>query len=470
MVHGRQENNAPASKTKEGSVKTFPKDFIWGVASSSFQIEGATREDGRGPSIWDTFCMTPGRIADGSDGTIACDHYHLWERDLDLMKELGIKAYRFSIAWPRIFPEGRGRKEQRGIDFYKRLVDGMLERGIEPWATLYHWDLPQSLQNYGGWLVRQTAEAFADYAETMVEALKDRVGHWITLNEPWCSAILSHRIGEHAPGFKDGSAAVRAAHHLLLAHGLAMPRMRAMAPQAKHGITLNLTPAVVMGDLATDRQEAAIYDGDFNRWYLDPIFRGAYPEDIKRYYEDQGYVSQAQGGWDFIRGGDLDAIRSNIDYLGVNFYTRAVFGRKRSPEQEKKCLADPKEYTAMGWEICPDDLENLFVRLHRDYSCPAYYITENGAAFDDTLTAQGRVHDTHRVQYYHEHLRRVHQSIERGIPLKGYFAWSIMDNFEWAHGYAKRFGLVYVDYNNQKRFPKDSYFYYQKVARTHALP
>lgn len=454
---------------KQKKEMIFPKDFTWGVASSSFQIEGATREDGRGPSIWDTFCLTPGRIADRSNGDIACDHYHLWEKDLDLMVELGIKAYRFSIAWPRIFPEGRGKVEERGLDFYKRLVDGMLRRGLEPWATLYHWDLPQSLQNTGGWLDRKTAEAFADYAEVVVGALKDRVGHWITLNEPWCSAVLSHRIGEHAPGFQDGSYAVRAAHHLLLAHGLAMPRMRALAPHAKHGITLNLTPAVVMGQSSQDQKEGRIFDGDFNRWYLDPVLKGFYPEDMKRHYEAQGYVRPEDGGWSFIKDGDLKIIQAPNDFLGVNFYTRSVFGRHRTSEEEKKLLADPTQYTAMGWEICPDDLENLFVRLHREYPCPAYYITENGAAFEDKLTGEGRVHDLHRVQYYQDHLRRVYQCTTRGIPLKGYFAWSIMDNFEWAHGYAKRFGLIYVDYTNQKRFPKDSYYFYQKVARTNSL-
>jgi beta-glucosidase len=416
-------------------IQTYPPGFVWGAASSSFQIEGASRVDGRGPSIWDTFCLTPGRIADHSDGTVACDHYHLWEKDLDLMRDLGVSAYRFSIAWPRIYPEGRGKVQTKGLDFYNRLVDGMLARGIAPWVTLYHWDLPQSLQNYGGWTSRSTAEAFADYAATVVKSLGDRVQHWITLNEPFCSAVLGHRTGEHAPGFTDGGLALRAAHHLLLGHGLALSRMRELAPKAQHGITLNLTPTYIDQDTPEAQRDARFTDGDLNRWYLDSLFKGFYPEDMKRAYEQRGFIDvqrpSAEGfpgaserGWSFIKENDLRIISQPIDFLGVNFYTHCVIGRSRSPEQERLLRKDGNQYTAMGWEIAPQALEDLLVRLHSDYPCPSYYITENGAAFDDHVEADGRIHDHHRVEYYRRHLEKVSDICHRGIPLKGYFAWS----------------------------------------------
>jgi beta-glucosidase len=454
-------SNQPASRV-------FPKDFVWGTASSSFQIEGASDVDGRGPSIWDTFCATPGKIADKTDGRIACDHYHLYEHDLDLMKELGVSAYRFSIAWPRIIPTGTGRVETRGLDFYERLVDAMLKRGITPWVTLYHWDLPQTLQDGGGWTNRATAEAFADYAVAVANRLKGKVKHWITHNEPWCVAVLGHRTGEHAPGVKDGNAALKAAHHVLLSHGLAMTRLREILPKEQLGITLNLNPAWAYGSTIKDRRDAQIFDGDFNRWYLDAVLKGHYPEDMQRHYESVGDIKG--DGWSFIKPGDLECISQPMDFLGVNYYTRAVFGRHLSPQEDAREKADPSRYTAMGWEVSPETLEELMVRLHREYPMPAYYITENGSAYTDQVSPDGSIQDDGRTQYLVRHLAALQAASARGVPVKGYFAWSIMDNFEWAHGYAKRFGLVYVDYKTQKRTPKKSFYTYREVVRGNAIP
>ena len=456
------------SSKNHNSKNLFPHGFVWGTASSSFQIEGATEVDGRGPSIWDTFCAMPGKIADHTDGKVACDHYHLYERDLDLMKELGVRAYRFSVAWPRIIPTGRGKVESRGLDFYDRLVDAMLARNIEPWVTLYHWDLPQALQEQGGWTSRQTAEAFAEYAAVVAERLKGRVQHWITHNEPWCVAVLGHRTGEHAPGWKDGNAALKAAHHVLLSHGQAMLRMRDILPDHQLGITLNLNPAWAYAATVKDRRDAQIFDGDFNRWYLDAVLKGRYPEDMQRHYESVGDIKG--DGWSFVHEGDLECISQPIDFLGVNYYTRATFGKHQGPAEELQERSDPSRYTAMGWEVSPETLEELMIRLHREYPVPAYYITENGSAYEDTVLADGSVQDDARAQYLMRHLAALQAACIRGVPVKGYFAWSIMDNFEWAHGYAKRFGLIYFYYETQKRIPTKSFHAYREVVRANGVP
>lgn len=446
--------------------KTFPADFLWGTASSSFQIEGTEAGDGRGDSIWDEFCRQPGKIADGSDGKRACEHYKRWPEDVAMMARLGAKAYRFSIAWPRIFPDGRGQLNAKGMDFYKRLVDGLLEKSIAPWVTLYHWDLPQALENKGGWRNRDTAYAFADYAEAVVKHLGDRVGHWITHNEPWCVAVLGHRTGEHAPGLQNPLAAIQTAHHVLLSHGLAMPRIRSQAPKATAGITLNLNPAYPANpDRPEDIEATRWFDGDFNRWYLDPVFYARYPEDMMRAYEKQKYLSSKD--WAFIQSEDLKQIAQPIDFLGVNYYSRAVLG-DRGP-QEIQAQKDPLRYTAMGWEIYPEGLTDLMLRLHKEYPAKAYYITENGAAYPDLIDPKGEVHDPHRVRYYARHAEQMARICEQGVPLKGYFAWSIMDNFEWAHGYAKRFGLVYVDYPTQRRIPKSSFKWLQETIATNQV-
>lgn len=443
----------------------FPRDFLWGAASSSYQIEGTSPGDGRGRSIWDDFCDQPGRISDASNGSVACRHVDLYAQDVDLLADLGVKAYRFSIAWPRILPDGRGPINQAGLDFYKKLIDALLAKGITPWVTLYHWDLPSTLERAGGWRHRDTAYAFADYAAICARGLGDRVKHWITHNEPWCVAVLGHRTGEHAPGMRDPLACLRAAHHVLLSHGLAVPRLRQESPNAEVGITLNLNPAYpATPGKAEDERETRLFDGDFNRWYLDPIFRGCYPEDMVAHHTQLGHFGIDPS---LVQARDLAEIAQPIDFLGVNFYSRAVLGERGPGEEARK--KDPEHYTQMGWEIYPQGLTDLMRRLAREYPSKAYYITENGAAYEDTLTDAGRVHDQARERYYLRHLAEVAKSIEHGVPLKGYFAWSIMDNFEWAFGYSRRFGLAYVDYATQKRTPKDSFLRLKQVIKDQAL-
>ncbi|PYE54627.1 GH1 family beta-glucosidase [Deinococcus yavapaiensis] len=425
----------------------FPPGFVFGVATSSYQIEGATHEDGRGPSIWDTFCREPGRISDGSSGDVACDHYHRWPEDLDLIRSLGTDAYRFSIAWPRIQPSGKGPANEKGLDFYERLVDGMLERGLAPYATLYHWDLPQALQDEGGWANRDVASRFAEYARLVAERLGDRVRSYATLNEPWCSSILSYQIGEHAPGLRDRKLALAAAHHLLLGHGEATRVLRSLTKTAEVGIVLNLNPAYPASNDAADVAAARRSDGTFNRWFLDPIFKGAYPQDIVEAYGDD---------MPSVESGDFDVISSAIDFLGVNYYSRSVDsanGQVRPSESS---------YTHMNWEVYPRGLTDLLVRVQRDYAPKAMFVTENGAAYEDELEG-GRVHDTERVKYFQEHLEAVRDAVRFGANVRGYFAWSLMDNFEWAFGYSRRFGLVYTDYGNQSRVLKNSALWYQAL-------
>lgn len=430
----------------------FPADFVWGVATSSYQIEGATTEAGRSPSIWDTFSATPGKVLDGSSGAVACDHYHRWESDLDLIRDLGVGAYRFSVSWPRILPEGKGRIEARGLDFYERLVDGMLERGLDPWLTLYHWDLPQVLQDAGGWPNRDTAYAFAELAEAVSARLGDRVANWATLNEPWCSAYLGYEDGEHAPGLKDRRQHLQASHHLLLAHGLAMPLMRRNAKAARHGIVLNLNPAYPATGSEADARAAERFDGFFNRWYLDPLFEGRYPQDAWDGYGE--HVPRVQDG-------DLAIIAAPLDYLGVNFYSRTVAAD--APNSPWPSIGGGRvegERTAMGWEVYPAALTELLVRLRRDYTALPIYITENGAAYPDEVV-DGEVDDRDRLTYVKSHIDALKTAAERGAPADGYFAWSLMDNFEWAHGYTKRFGLVHVDYDTQRRTLKRSAKWYR---------
>jgi beta-glucosidase len=442
----------------------FPNHFIWGGATSSYQIEGAWNEDGKGESIWDRFAHTPGKIEDGSTGDVACDHYHRWRDDIALMKALGLKAYRFSVSWPRILPSGRGKVNQAGLDFYSRLVDGLLEAGIRPFATLYHWDLPQALQDQGGWPARNTAEAFGEYAQVVSRALGDRVKDWMTINEPWCVSFLSHQIGEHAPGWKDNwAAAIRAAHHALLAHGWAVPVLRANSPGAEVGIVLNCVPAYPASPSEADAQAARAFDGYFNRWFLDPLFGRGYPEDKLTEYTLAGY---APSGWeDLILPGDLDTISVATDFLGINYYNRAVIRNHSVPDsQNLPPTVQPREQvTDMGWEVYPDGLYDLLLRIHREYAPPKIYIAENGASYSDGPNDQAQIHDARRLAYVRDHLVACHRAIQNGVPLSGYFIWSLMDNFEWAKGYTQRFGVVWVDYATQQRVPKDSARWYQGV-------
>lgn len=442
--------------------RQFPAGFLWGAATAAFQIEGATKEDGRGESIWDRFCATPGKVRNGDTGDPACDHYHRWREDIALMKELGLQAYRFSIAWPRIIPDGDGPVNQAGLDFYDRLVDGLLEAGIRPFATLYHWDLPQALEDRGGWPNRATAHAFARYADVVARRLGDRVKDWITHNEPWCASWLSYFIGEHAPGIRNGPA-LEAAHHLLLSHGLAVEAIRAAAPAAQVGITLNFSPAHPASESQADRDAARRHDGFFNRWFADPVFRGSYPEDMVELYQQIGAAAPVQAG-------DMETIAAPIDFLGVNYYNRAVVRHDEDSHGLRYSTLEPEgEYTHMGWEVYPDALRELLVRLHRDYRPAAMYITENGAAYPDEVSPDGQIHDEARRSYLERHLAACHAAIGEGAPLKGYFVWSLLDNFEWAWGYSRRFGIVYVDYATQRRILKDSAHYYRRVIAANAV-
>lgn len=430
--------------------------FTWGVATSSYQIEGAADEGGRGPSIWDTFSRIPGAIDNADNGDIACDHYHRYNEDLDLIQWLGVNAYRFSIAWPRVIPSGVGAPNRVGIDFYDRLIDGALERGITPWPTLYHWDLPQALQDKGGWNNRDCAYWFADYAHLMAERFSDRIKNWTTLNEPFCSAWLGHLYGVMAPGIKDLQTAINASHHLLLGHGLAARAIRESAADAKVGIVLNFTPAVPLRDTADDKVAASLADGFDNRWFADPVFKGIYPSDVIA-----GLNKEVP-----ILAGDMEAISTPLDFLGINYYTRqtVTLDPTNHPLPYKQINVEGKERTAMGWEVHAPSLKDLILRITKDYNPSEIYITENGSAWDDKFE-NGKIVDTNRVNYLERHLDAVLEAKAAGAPVNGYFAWSLMDNFEWAFGYSKRFGIIHVDYTTQKRTPKASAYYYRDRIR-----
>ncbi len=455
---------------------TFPDGFSWGAATAAFQIEGATAEDGRTDSIWDVFCREPGRVLGGDTGDVACDHYHRVPEDIALLAELGLDTYRFSTAWPRIRPDG-GPVNQKGLDFYSRLVDELLGKGIKPWLTLYHWDLPQALEDQGGWTNRDTAYRFADYAQTVHDALGDRVPTWTTLNEPWCSSLLAYGAGAHAPGRTDPRAAVAALHHLLLGHGLAVQVLRDggvgtggvgdSIGSGSVGITLNLSP-VDPADPSSeaDREVARRVDGLQNRVFLDPVLRGRYPEDVWADLTPYGLP-------DLVQDGDLDTIGGPIDVLGVNYYYTLTMRADTEPHLPTTWIGaenavDTPEglpTTEMGWEIEPSGLHAMLVRLHKEYAGTPVVITENGAAFDDQVASDGAVHDEDRRAFLEGHLRACHQAIADGVDLRGYLAWSLMDNFEWAFGYSKRFGIVRVDYDTQRRTVKDSARWYAQVVR-----
>ncbi|MFC3452720.1 GH1 family beta-glucosidase [Amycolatopsis speibonae] len=440
-------------------MSTFKPGFLWGAATSSYQIEGAVAEDGRGPSIWDTFAASPGAVDNGDTGAVAADHYHRYRDDVALMAELGLGAYRFSIAWPRIQPDGSGAVEQRGLDFYRKLVDALLEHDIQPWPTLYHWDLPQPLEDTGGWPSRDTAERFADYAAIVHDALSDRVAHWTTLNEPWCSAFLGYATGRHAPGRREPAAAVRAAHHLLLGHGLAAEAMS----DSTVGISLNLTDVSPATRGEPDLDAARRIDGMQNRLFLDPVLLGEYPADVRA---DLAGVTS----FDHVRPGDLKTIAAPLDFLGINYYSPMLVAGAAAPTPSAYVGSDRvaqvdggRPRTSIGWEIDERGLLNLLRRLKRDYPATALYVTENGAAFEPP------VHDKARIAYLDGHLRACAAAIAQGVPLKGYFAWSLLDNFEWSYGYAQRFGLLHVDYETQERTLKDSARWYAGVIARKAL-
>lgn len=439
----------------------FPEGFLWGAATAAYQVEGAVNEDGRSPSIWDTFSHTPGKITNNDTGDVACDHYHRYAEDIDLMAHLGLKAYRFSIAWPRILPQGTGQVNQVGLDFYDRLVDGLLAKGILPFATLYHWDLPQALQDRGGWPERSIVDAFVSYADVVSRRLGDRVRHWMTLNEPWVISFLGYGNGMHAPGIADEAAFLRAAHHLLLAHGHAVPVLRANSDaQTQIGMVLSLGWVDSASNSPEDQAAARRHDGFFNRWFLDPIFKGAYPDDmVKVFGASMPSVSDE----------DMRIIATPFDFLGVNYYTRSVVAAGQEPPFRPRMERPAGEYTEMDWEVYPLGLYNLLTRLHREYGPRAMYITENGAAFKDELSADGKVIDPRRLAYLRAHFEQAHRAIGDGVPLRGYFVWSLMDNFEWGYGYTKRFGITYIDYPTQRRILKQSGEWYREVIRSNAL-
>jgi beta-glucosidase len=432
--------------------RTFPADFVWGAATAAYQIEGAVDADGRGESIWDRFSATPGKVRNAETGAIACDFYNRYPEDVQLIRSLGLDAFRFSIAWPRVLPEGRGRVNAAGLDYYDRLVDELLANGIEPYATLYHWDLPQVLEERGGWPARETAEAFVEYTEAVAGRLGDRVTRWITHNEPWVVAWLGYSWGVHAPGRTSDADAIATSHHLLLSHGWAVDVLRREVPNAQVGITLNLAHVDAAGDTPEDLDAARIVDGNLNRWYLDPLFRGAYPEDMLEHYAPDAPD---------VRDGDLEAISAPIDFLGVNNYSRHLVRASANGEGPHMVRDPESQYTDMGWEIYPQGLYQLLARVRDDYGPAAIYITENGAAFGDIRSHDGQVHDPERRDYIAQHVDAVGRALEEGVPMKGYFVWSLLDNYEWAFGYGKRFGIVYVDYPTLERVPKDSAHWYR---------
>ncbi len=449
------------------SRKTFPEEFIWGAATSSQQIEGATGEGGRGESIWDRFAAMSGKIEDGSNPGVACDHFHRWRQDIELMKWLGLDAYRFSIAWPRIIPTGTGQVNAAGLDFYDSLVDGLLEAGIEPFPTLYHWDLPQVLQDKGGWAARDTAEAFVEYSAAVTRRLGDRVKTWVTHNEPWCIATLGHEEGHHAPGHLDPAETLRVAHHLLLSHGWATEAIRREVAGAQVGIVHNYCPSYPATDSDGDHDAARWFDGFFNRWYLDPVFKGSYPADAVADRVAAGHLESPD--MPFVEDGDMAAIATPIDFLGINYYSRNVMeaGPDGKPRDAKS--VPKEELTDMGWEVYPEGLYDSLMRVHNEYGPKKIYIAENGAAYDYPVDTEGRIADTKRVTYLRDHFLAARRAMEDGVPLAGYFVWSLMDNFEWGFGFTKRFGLYGVDFATQERIPKDSAFWYRDVTAANAV-
>ncbi|MEU8247442.1 GH1 family beta-glucosidase [Nonomuraea sp. NPDC048916] len=454
----------------------FPESFVWGAATASYQIEGAVKEDGRGQSIWDTFSHSPGNVAGGDTGDVACDHYHRYADDVSLMRELRLAAYRFSVAWPRVQPDGSGPANPKGLAFYDMLVDKLLEAEISPYVTLYHWDLPQALEERGGWTDRDTAYRFAEYAEAVHDRLGDRVGHWATLNEPWVAAFLGYGNGVHAPGRRDPASAMRAAHHLLLGHGLAARRLRELGAQE---LMLVVNSAPVLTPAQVNDPEAVAGPADaaaahrihtlLTRQFLDPAIYGRYPEEVLE-------TAERNGGTGHIKDGDLETIAAPIEQIGVNYYNPCVV--EAGPGEPADAAWPGSEgvrfagadapTTAMGWPIVPDGLSRLLIRLSRDYPQVGLMVTENGAAFDDVVE-NGRVHDADRVSYLDGHLREVHRAIEAGADLRGYLVWSLLDNFEWAEGYRRRFGIVHVDYSTQARVPKDSALWYRDVIVRNGL-
>lgn len=436
------------------AIIQFPKDMKWGTATASYQIEGAAYEDGRGPSIWDTFSHTPGKVFNGDNGDVACDSYHRYEEDIALMKELGIDVYRFSVAWPRIFPNGKGEVNQKGLEFYHRFVDKLIENGIEPMCTLYHWDLPQALQDQGGWNSRETIDAFVAYAELMFQEFSGKIHYWITLNEPWCISYLSNYIGMHAPGFKDLQLATNVAHHLLIAHGRAVKSFRESGIKGQIGYAPNTTWLEPFSNKQEDIDACRRENAYFIEWFMDPVFKGEYPSFMVEWFEMKGVTVP-------IEAGDLELIHQPIDFLGINYYTGHIARYKENEGLfDWEFVENGYERTDIGWPVYPEGFYKVLAYITERYGNVPIYITENGSCYNDE-PEHDRVKDDRRIKYLKQHLTSLSRSIEAGVNIKGYLTWSMLDNFEWSEGYSKRFGIVYVDYNTLKRTKKDSYYWFK---------
>lgn len=438
---------------------SFPPNFLWGAATAAYQIEGAVTTDGRGPSIWDHFSHLPGKIANNDTGDVACDHYHRFPEDIQIMKAMGLNSYRTSISWPRIFPQGKGQVNQAGLDFYQRLTDSLLTAGIEPLFTIFHWDLPAALQDLGGWANRDLTEYFRDYAVFLFEHLGDRVHRWITINEPAVHTIAGHLEGTQAPGIKDWKIALQTAHHLLLSHGLALQAFRTGNHSGELGITLNLGYFEPASASPADQEATKRMDGLWNRWFLDPLFKGTYPVDMWQLYENQGLAPQ-------VAAGDFELIQQPADFLGINYYFRELikFNPHTLPPVSASAIFPPPPRTAMEWEIYPKGLYRLLTRIKREYSPLPLYITESGAAFPDHLI-DGIINDSDRINYLLYHFEAAASALAEGVDLRGYYIWSLLDNFEWSYGYDKRFGLIYIDYETQQRYWKQSAYWYQAFIK-----
>jgi beta-glucosidase len=443
----------------------FPENFIWGSATASYQIEGAWNKHGKGESTWDRFTHTPGKIKNNDNGDVANDHYRLWKKDIGVMKKLGLQAYRFSVSWPRILPTGRGKANQKGLDFYSRLVDGLLAANITPFVTLNHWDLPQALEDKGGWTVRPIVDAFVEYTDVVTKKLGDRVKNWVTHNEPAVVAWMGYSTGEHAPGLKDYSLGVRAAHHLLLSHGLAVPVIRRNSPNSEAGIVLNIGWKVPASNSAMDMELARLDDGRWFRWFADPVYARGYPADMVEHFSKMGALPN---GLDFVQAGDMKVIATPTDFIGLNYYNRNLHRANvpdNDPQIDFPLPITPENWTEMNWENYPDGLTGILGRVYFNYLPRKIYITENGASYSTPLDENGNIPDVHRTNYLRTHFAAAHRAMQAGVPLVGYFVWSLMDNFEWSFGYAQRFGIVWVNFETQERILKDSAKWYKTVIK-----
>ena len=441
---------------------TFPKNFMWGTATSSYQIEGAPDTDGKGPSVWDKFSHTKGNIKNGDTGDIACDHYHLWSKDIELLNRLGVNSYRFSISWPRIFPTGEeNAPNQKGLDFYSRIVDTLLEYDIIPFVTLNHWDIPQGLEDKGGWTNRMMTEAFVKYCHHVSKHLGDRVKYWITHNEPWCVSHIGYIAGYKPPGIKNNwPKSLSAAHHLLLSHGMALPEIKINSRNAEAGITLNLNTSIPASPSKYDKEASWFFDNMFNRLFLEPLYKGKYPLALFEELKKRNAIADSDLG--FIKENDLDLIATKTDFLGVNYYSRGVIRNEEIDENKNMPRnVEMGPTTDFGWEVYPAGIYDLLIQLKNKYNVEDIYITENGCSYSDGPNADKKIDDQRRIDYHRSHLEELKLAIRDGVNCKGYFAWSLMDNFEWAQGYSQRFGLIWVDFDSLERIPKESYFWYK---------